>query len=141
MLQTLINILRPLLLSVLQPQSSLSAEQLNRSIRQLLNYAVSLLVSAVMLVIIATFLIDRALDQLDQQILALSPSIILLLILLALDIVVIAVLLRSGKPGNTQPPAPQQSPLEHAVSILILDFVKEREVQRQQPPATTPDEQ
>lgn len=134
MLQTLINIIRPLLLSVFQQPTALSVEQLNSTIQRLLKYVIALLISAVLLVIITTFLIDRTLDQLDQKIFALSPSMILLLILLAINVaVLIALFMQGGKEKTSTAPMPAaQSPLEHAVSILILDLVKEREVQRQQ---------
>ncbi|MBX9767289.1 MAG: hypothetical protein K2X47_08470 [Bdellovibrionales bacterium] len=44
--------------------------------------------------------------------------------------------LNEGKPRQTQLERPGTSPLEHALSALILDYVKEREAKRENPLAS-----
>lgn len=143
MLQTLVNLARPLFLSVLPQQDSALLEQINALITRILQYVFCLLITSVLLVIIATFLIDRALIQLDAGQFVFTPSIILLSVLFVIDAAILAFLLfkKSPKPQpqNTTKPTPS---LEDAVSVLIVDVVNERKAQRRErgPSSTTANE-
>lgn len=123
----------------------LSQEILNQ-LRRVITLVAMLVGSLVLFCLGMSYFIDRTLDQLDGGNFSFTPSLIFLSIFMAVCLIVVfystnkSVWTSVFKKDQEEEEAKQQkaevpnqgaNPIETAVSLLILDFVKEREFNRQ----------
>jgi|GEM_PF-2786978 len=104
-------------------------------LRKILKSLIILLIGSVIFCLLMGYLIDRLLGQLDQGSFALTPSISLLIVLIVMDAFILRSALRKVVEDKESEVETQTSsttsPVEMALAALILDFVKERENNRE----------
>lgn len=112
-------------------------KQILIQVKKLLQSLIILLVASVIFCMLVGHLITRTLDLLDNGGFYFSNSVILLLILTVIDLIVIVYVLKKTtkedqdqEKETPQPPRSSFSPIEGAIAALIIDFVKQREVNR-----------
>lgn len=116
-----------------------SAEILNQ-LRRILILTVLTLGSLVLFCIGMSFLIERLLNNLDQSQIIMTPSIYFLLIFLFLCVLTILYatqkkkwleIFKQEKSSQPQGGPLIGSQLESVLALLVMDFIKEREVNRE----------
>ncbi len=113
-------------------------KQILVQVKKMLQSIIILLVASVIFCMLVGHLITRTLDLLDNGGFIFSNSVILLLILTFIDLAIIIFVLKKttqDDPEDIPKEAPPQSgykisPIEGAIAALIIDFVKQREVNR-----------
>ncbi len=125
-----------------QKSLELSAEILNQ-LRKMIQLIAQLLGSLVLLCLGVSYFIDRLLDQLDKGEFIFTPSLIFLTFFMIVCLLSILystnknvwknVLKKDSDDQETPTDKTNEtSPIETAVSLFILDIVKERELKRKQ---------
>lgn len=127
-----------------QTQKSFDPAEISRQIltqvKKMLQSLIILLVGSVIFCMLIGHLITRTLDLLDQGGFHFSNSIILLLVLVIIDLAIIVYVLNKtikedqAEAAREIPQASSSasSPIESAIAALIIDFVRQREVSREE---------
>lgn len=130
----------------------LSAEILNQ-LRKVITLVAMLLGSLVLFCLGMSYFIDRTLDQLDNGAFSLTPSLIFLIIFMLICLAVVLYATNKNvwtnifkkdrdeeeaeRLENQRSQREASNPIETAISLLILDIVKEREEKRKTPPTNS----
>lgn len=126
----------------------LSAEILNQ-LRKVITLVAMLLGSLVLFCLGMSYFIDRTLDQLDNGAFSFTPSLIFLVVFMFICLVVVLYATNKNvwtnifkkdrdeeeaeRLENQRTQRETSNPIETAISLLILDIVKEREEKRKNP--------
>lgn len=126
----------------------LSAEILNQ-LRKVITLVAMLLGSLVLFCLGMSYFIDRTLDQLDNGAFSFTPSLIFLVVFMFICLVVVLYATNKNvwtnifkkdrdeeeaeRFENQRTQRETSNPIETAISLLILDIVKEREEKRKNP--------
>lgn len=130
----------------------LSAEILNQ-LRKVITLVAMLLGSLVLFCLGMSYFIDRTLDQLDNGAFTLTPSLIFLIVFMLICLVIVLYATNKNvwtnifkkdrdeeeaeRLENQRSQREVSNPIETAISLLILDIVKEREEKRKTPPTNS----
>lgn len=113
--------------------------QILTQVKKMLQSLIILMVGSIIFCMLIGHLITRTLDLLDQGGFYFSNSIIFLLILMIIDLgIIIFVLNKTIKEDENEMAKQQQesapkgtSPIESAIAALIIDFVRQRQENRE----------
>jgi len=114
------------------------SKQILAQLKSVLKSLIVVLICSVVFCLLMGYLIDRTLTQLDAGAFEITNSIVFLLVLIAIDLVVMIMSLKKAAAKDetsvkeVQPVVRNSdSPIETAIAALILNFIKEREVAKE----------